>query len=416
MDRIIKDTRLIKPKHWRIIIVSLFVLSAILFLSTRDYISTYKVDKAKIQITEVFEAEFEDYIKVNGNVDPISTIYLDAMEGGRVEEVLITEGNMVAKGDIILRLSNNQLNLSILNSEAQLAEKSNFLREVMLNMEQQKLQTKKELINLEFQLKRRKREFERNKQFYDQGLIAKEEYLVSEDDYFLSKKLFELMVEKQAQDSIYRTIQIDQMNQNLNNMEKNLELVHQRLESLNLRAPFDGQLGMLDAEIGQSITPGQRIGQINILTSYKITAEIDEHYIDRINKGLNARLVRDENKYQLIVKKVYPEVRNGRFEIDMIFEGDMPEQIRTGQTYYIDLQLGDSQKRIQVSKGGFFHSTGGQWVFVLDETESFAIKRDVKIGRQNPKCFEVLEGLNSGEKVIVSGYEVFGDNERIVFK
>jgi HlyD family secretion protein len=416
MDKIITDTRFIKAKHWRIIIGVAIVLLALLFISTRDYTSTYKVEKDKIQISEVFEADFEDYIKVNGRVEPISTIYLDAIEGGRVEEILITEGSMVQKGDVILRLSNNNLNLSILDSEAQLAEKSNFLREVMLNMEQQKLQTKKELINLEFQLKKEKREYERNQLLFEQYVIAKEEFLVSEDNYNYSKRMYDLTLEKKVQDSLYRGIQIKQMNYNLINMKKNLSFVHQRLDNLNVKASFDGQLGMLDAEIGQLVSSGQRIGQINVLTSYKITAEIDEHYIDRVRKGLVARLLRDDKTFELKLKKVYPEVREGRFEIDMVFEGELPQQIRTGQTYYIDLQLGDSQKRLQVSKGGFFHSTGGQWVFVLDETESFATKREVKIGRQNPKNFEVLEGISTGEKIIVSGYEVFGENEKIVFK
>lgn len=416
MDKIIEDKRLIKPKHWKIIIPSFLVLIAIVFLSTRSNVSTVKIEKDKIQIAEVFENDFEDYIKVNGRVEPISTIFLDAIEGGRVEEIFITEGSMVQKGDVILRLSNNNLNLSILNSEAQLAEKSNFLREVMLIMEQQKLQTKRDLLNLEYQLKLKKREFERNKKLYEQDVIPKEEYLVSEDGYFLSKKLFDLMHEKQGQDSIYRTIQIDQMNYNLKNMQKNLSFVHQRLDNLNVKATFEGQLGMLDAEIGQSINPGQRLGQINVLTSFKIIAEIDEHYIDRIRKGLMARMERDKSNFDLHVKKVYPEVRNGRFEIDMVFDSIMPGKIRTGQTYYIDLQLGDSQIRTQVSKGGFFHSTGGQWVYVLDESETFAMKREIKIGRQNPKYFEVLSGLNPGEKVIVSGYEIFGDNERVVFK
>ncbi len=416
MDRIIEDKRLIKPKHWRIIIISVLILGSIIFLSTRSNVSTFRVEKERVQIAEVFDGDFEEYIKINGRVEPISTIYLDAIEGGRVEEIFITEGNMVKKGDIILRLSNNNLNLSILNSEAQLAEKSNFLREVMLNMEQQKLQTQKEIIHLEYQLKLKERTYQRNKSLYKQELISKEEFVVSEDDYFLSKKLFDLSKEKQQQDSVYRTIQISQMNQNLANMKRNLEFVNKRLESLNVKATFDGQLGMLDAEIGQSVSPGQRIGQINVLTSFKINAEIDEHYIDMINTGLDAALKRDDKIYQLRVKKVYPEVRLGQFQIDLVFDSEMPENIRTGQTYYVDLQLGDSRKSTQIAKGGFFQSTGGQWVYVLDGSETFAVKRDLKIGRQNPKFYEVVSGLSSGEKVIVSGYDMFGENDKIVFK
>ncbi len=416
MDRIIEDKRLIKPKHWKIIGIVSIVLIGLIFLSTRSNLSTYKTDAEKVQIAQVFEGNFEDYIKINGRVEPISTIYLDAIEGGRVEEIFITEGSLVKKDDIILRLSNNQLNLAILNSEAQLAEKANFLREVMLNMEQQKLYTEQELITLEFELKQKKRNFERNKALFEQGHIAKEEYLLSEDGFLLKKRMFGLMQKKKSQDSIYRKIQIKQMEQNLENMQKNLEFVHQRLESLNVKAPVDGQLGLLNAEIGQSVSQGQRIGQVNVLTSFKIACEIDEHYIDRILTNLSATIERDGVEYKLRVKKVYPEVREGRFRIDLVFTENMPEKIRTGQTYYSNLQLGEPEQSLQLSRGGFFSSTGGQWVYVLDKSESFALKRKVKIGRQNPKYFEVLEGLNPGEKVIVSGYEVFGDNERIVLK
>jgi HlyD family secretion protein len=415
MDRIIVDKRLIKPKHWKIIGAVGFLLILILFISTRSNLKSYNTDKDRLQIAEVFEGNFEDYVKINGRVEPISTIYLDAIEGGRVEEIFITEGSMVKKGDVILSLSNNQLNLSILESEAQLAEKSNFLREVILNMEQQKLTTKRELINLEFALKLKKRVYERNKILYNGAHIAKEEFLVSEDAYSLEKRLFDLAQERQIQDSIYRTIQIAQMEQNLSNMKKNLEFVHERLDNLNVKVPFDGQLGFLDAEIGQSINVGQRIGQINVLTAYKIMCEIDEHYIDRVITGLTANIDKEGKTYSLKVKKVYPEVREGRFKIDMVFGNELPENMRTGQTYYVNLQLGDAQKAMQLERGGFFASTGGQWVYVLDVTGNFAVKRNVKIGRQNPKFFEVLEGLNPSEKVIISGYESFGDNDRIVF-
>jgi HlyD family secretion protein len=322
---------------------------------------------------------------------------------------------MVKAGDVILSLSNNQLNLSILESEAQLAEKSNFLREVILNMEQQKLTNKKELINLEFELKLKKRVYERNKILNDGGHIAKEDFLVSEDSYLLAKRLYDLNVERQLQDSAYRKIQIEQMEQNLANMKKNLQFVNQRLDNLNVKAPFDGQLGQLDAEIGQSINVGQRIGQINVLTSFKISCEIDEHYIDRVIAGLTANIEKEGKTYSLIVKKVYPEVREGRFKIDMVFSKEMPDNMRTGQTYYVDLQLGDAQKALQLERGGFFSSTGGQWVYVVDKSGSFALKRQVKIGRQNPKYFEILEGLNPSETVIISGYENFGDNDKIVF-
>ena len=224
------------------------------------------------------------------------------------------------------------------------------------------------------------------------------------------------MLERKAQDSIFRSIQVEQMKMNLENMKKNLEYVHQRIENLNVKAPINGQLGFLDAEIGQSVPVGQRIGQVNVLTSYKIKCEIDEHYIDKVQSGLQAVIDRNDNTYNLKVKKVYPEVRDSKFEVDMVFTDTMPEKIRRGQTYYTNLQLGDPKRAIQLPRGGFFNSTGGQWIYVLDESEGFAIKRKIKLGRQNPKYFEVMEGLKPKEKVIISGYDTFGDNERILFK
>jgi len=416
MDRIIEDNRKIKPKHWKIIIPCTMVLALIIFTATRNNVTTYKIEKEKLQIARVIEGEFEDYIKINGNVEPISTIYLDAAEGGKVEEILITEGSYVQKGNIILKLKNNRLNLTILDSEAQLAEKSNFLREILLRMEQQKLDLNRNLLNQEFQLKRQKRDYERKKLLFEQGLIAEEEFLLSEENYTLSFQLLSMMKDRKEQDSIFRKIQIEQMNDNLNNMRKNLDFVHQRLENLNVKAPVDGQLGRLDAEIGQSVSEGRRIGQINVLTSYKINCQIDEYYIDRLRPGLIADLERNGEKYRLVLKKVYPEVRDGIFRIDLVFKDSVPENIRTGQTYYADLKLGDPKVATLIDKGGFFNSTGGQWVYVLDETNSFATKRNIKTGRQNPKYFEILEGLLRGEKVIISDYSVFGENEKIILK
>ena len=226
----------------------------------------------------------------------------------------------------------------------------------------------------------------------------------------------ELSVERQKQDSVFYSINVNSMVINLDNMRKNLQLVKDRAENLNVRAPIDGQLGLLTPEIGQSIQRGANMGQINVLTSYKVTAQIDEHYIDRVRTSLTATLDRQGKEYNLLVKRVYPEVRNGTFEIDMIFRDSMPDNIRTGQTYYTSLQLGQPKVSVLVPIGGFFQETGGQWIFVLDPTESFAFKRNISIGRKNPRYYEVLEGLHPGEKVIVSGYETFGKNEKLILK
>ncbi len=379
-------------------------------------VSTYRVEADKLSIETVTNGIFYDYITVTGNVEPIATIYLDAREGGRVEEKVVEEGAMVNKGDIILKLSNPDLSLSILNSEAQLAEKSNFLRNTMVVMEQEKLQIKRELLNLEFDIKRKKRRFNQNKILFDKDLISKEQFLTSEEDYQFTERSYELYLERQKQDSIYRSIQVKQMKSNLHNMELNLQLVRQRKENLNVKAPVDGQLSALDVEIGQSVPKGGRIGQINILTSYKVVAQIDEHYIDRVKIGLTAVLERQGKEFTLKIRKILPEVKSGRFSVEMVFTGKMPENMRTGQTYYTRLQLGNPKKSLLLPRGSFFQETGGQWIFVVSDDGKYADKKYIKIGRQNPKYYELIEGLSAGDKVVISGYDNFGNNDRLVFK
>lgn len=413
MDIPIKKKHGIKRKH---ILIGIGILIAVLLSFQaffRTNVSTLNVDIEKLSVEQVSEGIFHDYITVTGNVEPIATIFLDAREGGRVEEKVIEEGEILKKGDIILRLSNPDLSLSILNSESQLAEKSNFLRNTMVTMEQERVQIKRELLNLEYDIIRKKRKYDHNKSFYADELISRDEFLESEEDYQFAKRSFELYLERQKQDSIYRSIQINQMQENLHNMELNLKLVRQRQDNLNVIAPFDGQLTVLDAEVGQLIPKGGRIGQIHMLTSFKVIAQIDEHYIDKVKVGLTAILERQDQEYQLKIRKVLPDVRDGRFSVEMVFVGEMPENMRTGQTYYTRLQLGSPQKSLLLPRGNFYQKTGGQWIFVLSEDGKSAEKRFIKIGRQNPNFYELLEGIDTGEKVIVSGYDSFGENEKL---
>jgi len=413
MDLPIKKKKGIKRKHI-LIGVGVLVVGLLSFQAFfRTNVSTLNVDIEKLSVEQVSEGIFHDYFTVTGNVEPIATIFLDAREGGRVEEKVVEEGEVLKKGDIILRLSNPDLSLSILNSESQLAEKSNFLRNTMVTMEQERLQIKRELLNLEYDIIRKKRKYNHNKSFYADDLISRDEFLESEEDYQFAKRSFELYLERQKQDSIYRSIQIMQMEDNLRNMDLNLKLVRQRLDNLNVVAPIDGQLTVLDAEIGQLIPKGGRIGQIHMLTSFKVVAQIDEYYIDKVKAGLKAILERQDQEYQLKIRKVLPDVRDGKFSVEMVFEGEMPENMRTGQTYYTRLQLGSPQKSLLLPRGNFYQKTGGQWIFVVSEDGKSAEKRFIKIGRQNPKYYELLEGITPEEKVIVSGYDSFGDNERL---
>lgn len=416
MDRPIAKKKGLQKKHIAYIAVGLVILVLMYMAFFTDRTSTFRVEKEKLIIETVIRGQFNDYITVTGTVEPISTIFLDAQEGGRVEEILIEEGSMVKKGDIILRLSNPDLYLNILDSEAQLAEKENFLRNTQVTMEQERLAIKRELINLKYDIERKERTLMQNTELIKDNLISKEEYIRSKEDLDMAKSSRELFLEREKADSLFRTIQVETITANLENMRKNLALVRQRVENLNVRATVDGQLGLLVPEIGQSIQRGANMGQINVLTSYKVSAQIDEHYIDRIRTQLTASLDRQGTNFNLTVKRVYPEVRNGTFEIDMVFTDTMPDNIRAGQTYYISLELGQPKESVMVPIGGFFQQTGGQWIFVLDPSESFATKRSISVGRKNPRYYEVLEGLEPGEKVIISGYESFGKNEKLAFK
>ena len=416
MDKAIPKKKGLQKKHIGYIVFGLIILVLFYMAFFTDRTSTYKVEKDKLIIETVIEDQFNDYITVPGTVEPISIIFLDAQEGGRVEEILIEEGSMVKKGDIILRLSNPDLYLNILDSEAQLAEKENFLRNTQVTMEQERISIKRELISLKYDIERKERIYRQNSVLIKDSLISREEFIRSREDLDMALSSRELFLERERQDSIFRSVQVETLKANLENMRRNLALVRQRVENLNVKATVDGQLGLLVPEIGQSISRGANMGQINVLTSYKVTAQIDEHYIDRVRTQLNATLDRQGSEFKLIVRRVYPEVRNGTFEIDMVFLDSMPDNIRTGQTYYTSLQLGQPKVSVMVPIGGFFQETGGQWIFVLDPSESFAARRNISVGRKNPKYYEVLEGLKPGEKVIVSGYETFGKNEKLVFK
>jgi HlyD family secretion protein len=416
MDRAIEPKKGIRKKHviWGAGII-IFVL-LILMVIFSDHGSTYKADIEKLTVSSAEEGLFSDYISVIGQVEPISTIYLDAVEGGKVTQRLIEEGSMVKAGDIILKLENRQLYQTILNSETSLSEKENDLRNTRVSFETEQITTKRNLLESDYMLTRKKRTFEQNETLNRQKYISVEEYIQSKEDYKYELKLFELNKLKAKNDSLLRITSIKSLEDDLKKMRVMFGVVRERMGDLNVKAPVDGQLGMLDAEVGQSISAGQKLGQINILTDFKLNASIDEHYIDRVTRGLSGSFERGDSNYILTVRKVYPEVREGQFRIDMVFTGKHPENIRTGQTYQVKLELGESQKALIIPKGGFFQSTGGQWIYVLNNSGTEAVKRPIKIGKQNPQYYEITEGLAAGEKVITSGYELFGDNERLIFK
>ena len=387
----------------------------IISLIFRDDASTLRVNGESLSISEVREGEFNDYIRLSGQVQPMTSIQVSPRESGIVEDILIEEGSKVQAGDIIIRLGNDDLDLEILNSEANLAEKENALRNTMIQMEQEKMQLSLNILELKTEVQRKERALKSQKRLLDDGLIGKEEYLRSEEDYILFCKKLEVTIARAEQDSLYRNVQIKQMKESLENMKLNMQRIRMRKKHLEVKAPINGELGLLEVTLGESISSGRKIGQINALDSYKIEALIDEHYIDRVSAGLSATFERQNETFDAVIRKVYPEVRDGKFKADFRFSGEQPHNIRTGQTYYLNLQLAQPEKAILIHRGTFYQKTAGKWIYVVAPEGGKAVKREIRIGRQNPQFYEVLEGLEPGEKVITSGYDNFGDNEVLIF-
>ena len=417
MDKIIE-----KKKGWRLAftrkalpywlggVVAVFIG----YLILRPNTQTLRVDGNALSVSPVQRGEFNDYIRVSGQVHPMTTIQLSPQEGGIVQQILIEEGSVVRAGDAILVLSNDNLDLQILNSEAELAEKENILRNTQIQMEQQKLDVRQNELEYGTQVERLRRAYEQQKALYDEKLIAREEFLKAEEDYNLARQKFALISERVRQDSLYRGTQVDRMEESLENMLINMSMIRRRKDNLIVKAPIDGELGLLDVVLGQSIGAGAKIGQINSVGSYKVEAKIDEHYIDKVIPGLEATFERQGETFSMEIRKVYPEVRDGKFQADFKFSGVQPDNIRTGQTYYLNLQLGQPEEAVIIPRGTFYQKTGGKWIYVLSG-EGKAVRREIRIGRQNPQYYEVLEGLEPGERVITSSYDTFGEADVLVF-
>lgn len=415
MDRQIEKKSFLRRYAWYIVAAA--ALAALLvWIVLGTTASTMTVDASDITVSDVTRGKFDDYVRLNGQVLPIQVVQISPEEGGIVREKVVEEGTRVRKGDVILRLSNSNLDLQILNAEAELAEKQNLLRNTQVAMQQDRLNNRTEQATLDTDCDRKRRAYEQNARLYKERLISKEVYLQSREDYKLARRKQSLISQRLKQDSLYRHVQMAQMEDNLDNMRKNVLLVRDRKNKLEVRSAIDGELGLLDVELGQNIAAGQNIGQINDLSDFKVQAQIDEHYIDRVRPGLSASFSRDGKTYRLRVRKVYPEVRNGTFRTDFVFVGERPAQMRSGQTYYVELALGKSQQATLIPRGTFFQTSGGNWIFVLDKSGRKAYRRNISIARQNPQYYEVTDGLEPGERVITSGYEAFKDNEVLVIK
>ncbi|MCP4215875.1 MAG: efflux RND transporter periplasmic adaptor subunit [bacterium] len=394
----------------------LLILAALYGLFFRSGGSSLDVKVDRIRVSLVKEGPFREFIPIIGNVRPLNTIYLDAVEGGRVETVFLKAGSKVKKGDNILKLSNTNLLMALLNSEAQINRAGNDLRVTRLQLEQNRLNLESRRIDAEYFLKRIKRKYERNKVLYKEEFISRHLYEDNKDEYEYQLKKKKLTMEAQEKNILFQEQQLHHLEASVKQMESNLALLKEQLENLTIKAPISGHLTSLPVEVGESMEPGRRLGQIDEMDGFKVRARIDEHYINRIQLDRMGHFDLSEKTYGLKVTKVFPEVKDGKFEVDLEFTEAERPAVKRGQTLHIRLQLSEISRAVLLTRGGFYQTSGGHWVYVLNETGDVATKRKIRLGRQNPQYFEVLEGLNVGDRVITSSYENYGDMERLVLK
>ncbi|MFQ5602564.1 MAG: efflux RND transporter periplasmic adaptor subunit [bacterium] len=417
MDRKLEKKKWPPKKIAGYSVTGLFFIIVIYHFLFGDSSTKLNVDQEKITISAVKKGPFQEFIPVTGNVLPIKTIFLDAIEGGRVDTIFIQAGSLVKAGDKILQLENRALHIQILSQDAAVLEQRNLLTSTRFSLEQNRLRLRQQLIDQEYQIQRLKRLYDRRQELWQKNLISQEEFDATRDEYEYQLKRQELNIESFKRDSLFQEVQMKQLEASLSRLEANLKIARQRLDDLTIRAPISGQLTSLNAEFeGEIKSAGERLGQIDVLDGFKVRAGIDEHYLARIHRGLRGEFDFAGQTYQLIADKIYPEVRDGRFEVDLKFVGESPSGIRRGQTLHIRLELGDLTEAVLVPRGGFYQKTGGQWIYVLNEEGTEATKRGIRLGRQNPQVFEVLQGLQPGEKVITSTYDSFGDIDKLILK
>jgi HlyD family secretion protein len=414
--------RVIPKKRWgrKRILTIVAIVGVVVLIAASFYFTSGKrklnVDAERITISEVKSGPFQEFIPVNGVVMPLTTIYLDALEGGRVEEKFVEDGAVMKKGDPILRLSNTDLELSLINQETSVY---NLLTQMQISQNaarQNTISKLNQMTDVESQLKEAERIYKLNKKLYEQKVIGLQEFRQSENNYNYLREKKKLTEQILSQDSTSTKQELDQQRQSYGRTQNALGVMRKKVGDLIVRAPVDGQLTSLDAEIGQSKNKGERLGQIDVLSGFKVRVDVDEHYISRIYTGLMGEFTFAGKEYKLEIKKVYTQVNNGRFQVDMEFEGEVPQGIRRGQTLQIRLALSDETTALLLAKGGFYQQTGGNWVFKVSESGNTAYKVDVQLGRQNPDYYEVLQGLKPGDRIVTSSYENYADMQELVLK
>lgn len=394
--------------------IAVFVVFVAYLTIFADRRSKLKVEKDKITISEVKRGEFKEYIPQTGTVEPARTVYLDAIEGGNIKRIIRESGAMLKQGDVIIELTNLNREISVLDQESNLTQSINRTRDTRLTITQNALRQEESLITIDNALATLKPKYLRQKQLFEKNLISKQEFEQTEADYFSNLKRREITYKAYQADSINRVQQIVQIDQSEKKLLQSLNGVGKILDNLTIKSPIDGQLSTPHWEVGQAVTQGQRLGQVDIVGSYKVRVPIDELYLPRITTGLHASTTFNNKDYDLEIIYIYPTIQNGRFEVDMNFVGEVPQGMRRGQSLRLRIELGQSSEELLLAMGGFYKDTGGNWVFVLDGPGR-AVRRDIKLGRKmGSEYFEVLEGLKPGDKVITSSYENFGNNEVLI--
>jgi HlyD family secretion protein len=411
MDRRIEKRRFSNKQIAGAIVAVLVIASVIWLISSNSGSRSLVINEDRIVISKVTEGVFEDFIPIRGRVTPKQTVYLDAIEGGRVDQKLVEDGATVKKGDMIVVLSNTSLQLSVTQNEAMVTEQLNNMRTIELQLEQNRLNHKSTLVQMDYQIKRLQRQVDRLSNLDNAGVAAKSQLEDAKDEleYFQNSRVVRL--ESQRTDASLQETQLAFLQKSGAQLEQSLELARKNLDALNVRAPVDGKLSGLDLEVGQSIQRGGRLGQIDDPNNFKLRASIDEFYLSRVDLGQQASYKDGLKEYELAISKIYPQVTNGQFEVDLVFTDDEPSGIRRGQTIQARLTLGDSTEAKLIPNGAFFQDTGGNWMFVVTGDE--ALKRPVRLGRRNSRYIEVIEGLELGEEVVTSPYTSFKEMDRL---
>lgn len=416
MDKIIEKKKWTPRKIASIAAATLLAFLIIYLLFFRDKSSRLYVERDKISISNVEQGSFQEFIPVDGVVQPIVTIYLDAVFGGRVEEIYVRDGAKVEKGDPILKLANATIEKDYMYQESQSLEVLNNYQNTQLNLERNKFTLERQMADLEYNKEIAQADFNRKKELFTNRFISDEEYEQSERDYNIALKRYDIAYRAMKHDSIYTRTQMIQIKESIDRMQENLRMLTDNLKNLTITSPISGQLSSFNAEIGETRNSGENIGQIDVLDGFKLRARIDERYVNRTHVGQRAQFDYSGKTYHLEIQKIYSNITGGAFEVDLFFAGEVPDGIRRGQTIQLRLEFSGVSDAIIIPRGGFYQETGGNWIYVLDPSGSQATKRNIRIGRQNIHHYEVLDGLMPGEKVIVSSYSVFGNKERLIFK